>query len=104
MRRAHERGDDLEFGVVSRPVDHHDVAGQAVLAGERMKLRPAVVDDRTDDLGRQRHVQATVVGRVQVGELARDHEPRVGWIRARRQVERPRPRHGHVAGPDDDVR
>ena len=104
MRRADERGDDLKLGVVSRPEDHHDVAGQAVLAGERMQLRPAVVDDRPDDLGRQGHVQAAVVGRVQVGELASDHEPRVGWIRARRQVKRPRPRHGHVARPDHHAR
>ena len=44
------------------------------------------------------------LGRVQVGELARDHEAGVGRLRARRQMKGARPRHRHVARPDHHAR
>jgi hypothetical protein len=67
-------------------------------------LRPAVGDHGVDDGRRQRHVQAAVARRVQVGELAVDHEAGPRGVTAAGQVERPRARDRHVAVAHDDAR
>lgn len=101
MRRAHQRTHDLELALVTRAEYHHDVRGQAVLTRQRMALGPAVVDHAIDDGMWQRHVQAAISRRVQVGKLTLDHETGISRALAGRQVKRAGSRNRNVAGADD---
>jgi hypothetical protein len=74
MGGSEQIGHDAKFLLISWAIDHDDIAGQAILAGQRMEFCPAIGDDRLDDIGRQGHMQTAVVRRMQVSEFTLDHE------------------------------